>query len=297
MFDKKAYQREYMRGKRRSRWDVFRKAPAPDLEKMEEEKDIDGLIYALTLDDYFIIIKAIDALGRLKDTRAIEPLLSISNSPDFHLFVRDALISIGEPTLEYLIAALSDKEAFTRIAACQALEKIQDKRAKDALIRALKDEDFSVGYHAVIALGNLKEEDAVIPILDRLKYTLTMPNMSVEYDALLKIGDKSITELINVLDDGQLTGENYYLIQNASTFLMSIGEPAVLPLIQTLPSRNPWMRLRIAEILGFIGDKRAIGPLQKQLAYEYAHWKEFPLGHIIYVTIEDSIRSCQKRNR
>ena len=44
-------------------------------------------------------------------------------------------------------------------------------------------------------------------------------------------------------------------------FLIAIKEPAVLPLIHALPSSNPWMRLRIAEIFGFIGDKRAIEPL------------------------------------
>ena len=295
MFDKKAYQREYMRGKRRSIWDVFRKAPAPDIEKMEHEKDIPGLIYALTINDYFTIIKSIDALARIKDTRAIEPLLSISKSPDLHLYVRDALISIGEPSVNDLIVALSDKEDFTRIAACQALEKIQDKRASTALLKALNDEDFSVSYHAVIALGMLKEEDAILPIINRLKNNMTMPYMSVEYTALRNIGDKAIIELINVLDEGQLTGKTYNLIENVRTFLIAIGEPAVLPLIQALPSNNPWMRLRIAEILGFIGDIRAVEPLQNQLAYESMHWKEFPLGHIVYYTVEDAIKKCRKR--
>ncbi|MBU2598836.1 MAG: HEAT repeat domain-containing protein [Actinobacteria bacterium] len=50
-----------------------------------------------------------------------------------------ALGEIGEPAVEPLILALKNKNIFVRRRAAEALEKIEDKRAVEALTQALYD--------------------------------------------------------------------------------------------------------------------------------------------------------------
>jgi len=73
---------------------------------------------------------AAKALGKIKDPRAVEPL----------------------------IATLKDKDSDVRWHAARALEKIQDPRAVEPLIATLKDKDSEVRWHAAEALEKITKE-------------------------------------------------------------------------------------------------------------------------------------------
>jgi hypothetical protein len=47
--------------------------------------------------------------------------------------------------------------------------------------------------------------------------------------------------------------------------LRGIGEPAVEPLIQALKDKDAWVRMHVAQTLGWIGDARAVDPLVQAL--------------------------------
>jgi hypothetical protein len=87
-------------------------------------------------EDANIRADATEALGKLADPRAFEPL----------------------------VRCLRDPSAEVRARACIALRKLNDKRAVEPLIQALRDDHEFVGKHAAEALGSLGDKRAVPPL-------------------------------------------------------------------------------------------------------------------------------------
>ena len=120
------------------------------------------------------------ALGRIRDPRAITPLIAILKNRgnatpygDPHIGPDEAstaLFLIGKPAVEPLIAALKDDNVLVRLKAAWALGEIGDPRAVEPLIAALSDPDSDVRERAAIALGTIGKP-ALEPLLSKLKDT------------------------------------------------------------------------------------------------------------------------------
>ncbi|MBN1122252.1 MAG: HEAT repeat domain-containing protein [Anaerolineae bacterium] len=134
-----------------------------------------------------------------------------------------ALVKIGTPAVEPLIAALEDEDENARRSAAETLGYIRDVRAVDPLIDTIRHEDTVFGGIATAALGDIGDARAVEP-------------------------------LIAVLDDEKLRSSAY----NA---LVKIGSAAVEPLAAALQSRDWSVRETAARILGQSRDARAVEPL------------------------------------
>lgn len=67
-----------------------------------------------------------------------------------------------------------------------------------------------------------------------------------------------IEALIQVMGD-----ENPQVADQAKLSLMQIGTPAVVPLILALKVENLTIKANAAQVLGRLGDPRAIGPLRR----------------------------------
>ena len=96
-------------GKKKSKGTDIEK---PDIQKMKQERDVEGLLRALALEDSNVRFLALDALAglKVKDARAVEPLT----------------------------AALKDESVFVRLAAVAVFsEYIDDPRAVESLTDAL----------------------------------------------------------------------------------------------------------------------------------------------------------------
>jgi HEAT repeat protein len=106
-------------------------------------------------------------LGHAKDTRAVEPLITI----------------------------LKNEAVVARQAAVRALGMIADPRAVDALITALNDTDLGVRKSAAEALGKIKDPRAVEPLSEGLKDRDTEIRESA-VSALGEIGDAGIEPLV-----------------------------------------------------------------------------------------------------
>jgi len=162
---------------------------------------VDALVGALRHIDDDVRWKAAIALGEIGDQRAIGPLISLLCDEDRFVKSRAAyaLGLIGEPAVEPLIFALRDGDGNLRWGAAIALGKIRDLRAIDPLIRALADKyenvraesakslaaigkpalgqlvrflqnsDRSVRIEVVTALGELKDTDAIQPLMQILE--------------------------------------------------------------------------------------------------------------------------------
>lgn len=106
------------------------------------------------------------ALGELKDARAVEPLMALLR--DEKMFADDyepcdcapqaiaeALVKIGAPSVEPLIAELMNKNPKIRKLVIWTLGEIQDSRAVEPLTALLEDKDWAIRLAADKALEKL----------------------------------------------------------------------------------------------------------------------------------------------
>ena len=117
---------------------------------------------------------AIDALGKIGDKRAVEPLIKTFKDYFIHRteigdtqwingnwvsYAAEALGKIGDKrAVAPLIKALEYRIHHHRNIAAEALGNLGDKRAVEPLIKALKDEDEDVRESAAYALNQLGHE-------------------------------------------------------------------------------------------------------------------------------------------
>ena len=80
-----------------------------------------------------------------------------------------ALVSIGERSVEPLLAALKSPVWIARKHAAWGLGALGDERAIEPLLRALTDESGAVRAEAAWALGAMGDERAIAPLTRRLK--------------------------------------------------------------------------------------------------------------------------------
>ena len=104
----------------------------PDVERLESDHDIEGLVAALWRDELDIRVEVMAALGRLRDPRAVD----------------------------LLVAALNDKRWDRRWSAAEALGKLEDRRAIEPLKVVLTDENALVVAVAEDSIRTLEGESA-----------------------------------------------------------------------------------------------------------------------------------------
>jgi len=154
-------------------------ATANAKEQMSNNRDrdlgdsVDTLIQQLKGEDPHSRMLAADALGQIKDVRAVKPLIAVledeNSSGRTQTLVAGALVRIGAPAVEPLIAALKDENPLVRMQAAGALGQIKDIRAVDPLVGALKDENPIVRMQAADSLGKIRDMRAVEPLTEALK--------------------------------------------------------------------------------------------------------------------------------
>ena len=112
---------------------------------------------ALTNPDWKARLRIAKVLGEIGDPRAVDPLLSILNDPNWWVqwHAVDALGKIGTPAVDPLLTTLSDPNTKLQRRSIEGLGKIGDSRAIPALIPFLKDSRKSIRKAAVAALNQL----------------------------------------------------------------------------------------------------------------------------------------------
>jgi len=111
--------------------------------------------------DDIVRINLIEAIGNLRDARAVNILLSYLKAPPQQnrgWIIRTAANALGRIGTEEVIGPLShvlanDPDWFARLGAAEGLRKIRNPRAADSLRGALKDEDARVRAEALAGLG------------------------------------------------------------------------------------------------------------------------------------------------
>lgn len=134
---------------------------------------------------------------------------------------------------------------------------------RDMLLPTLYHADPGVRHRAAYALGQLQDEQAVMPLLDHLNDPDVNVRMGVIF-ALETIGDRrAVAPLIALLQD------NVLIIRiRVIEALQTLGDSrAVEPIIECLVDPDSDVRQHAAEALGELGDPRAVEPLIAALSY------------------------------
>ncbi|MCD1295275.1 hypothetical protein CUJ83_09715 [Methanocella sp. CWC-04] len=116
--------------------DLLKIFEEPDIQKMENENDVEGLL-------------------NLIKTKRISPL---------RVKITQALINIGEPAVDPLINALDDKKWEVRAYAAEVLGQIGSKKALDALNKKLEDDNYIVSETARESIWHINKCATVVDI-------------------------------------------------------------------------------------------------------------------------------------
>lgn len=173
----------------------------PNISKMKQKKDVDGLIEALSYKDESIKLGAIKALGSIGDPHSIEPLIKFLKQSYLGNYATFALAEIGNPAVDLLIEATQNKDNYVRMNSAYALGLIGNEKAVPTLNKLLKDKDDTVRMDASGALRMIASPKAVDPLIKSLKdKEWKVRENSAE--ALGKIGDeRAIEHLSPMLND------------------------------------------------------------------------------------------------
>ncbi len=195
--------------------------------------------------------KAMEALHKLGDARA---LIAALDHEDYEvaLIARKALAEIGAAAVESLISTANNGRSLkVRRSAASILGQMGDARAVETFIDLLrKDGDWDVRRLAAEALGQLGDTRAVDPLVRALKDEDSRVRMSAAR-ALDKLQWTPQTE-------DQLV---YWIANQNWDRIATIGKPAVEPLLARLLDKDQKVQMAAAEMLGQLGDARAVEPL------------------------------------
>lgn len=216
------------------------------------------LLTELRSDDEDAAVGAAVALGRMREPRAVGPLLELLSSPD--LYVREqaieALVAIGKPSVGPLVKKLGSADPAVKKSAVVALGRLADVEAAAALVKLLGERDLVARHYAMLALRGMGPE-----AYDVLEDALASRNPSAQKAACEILGfardARAIEPVAALLDD-----DDESVRWTAAKTLGAIdGEYAVTNLIRALQDPSPRVREVTVLALGKIGHFDAVPAL------------------------------------
>ncbi|OPY37936.1 MAG: PBS lyase HEAT-like repeat protein [Methanoregula sp. PtaU1.Bin051] len=217
----------------------------PDIGELRQRKDLQGLIGALRFPDVTIQKEAASALCTFGPDAAGALLTALKTSDRIgKLGIIEALGKIRETrAVEPLIACLTDESNEVRWVAAIALGEIEDSRATEPLSQALKDPDKYVRYGAAFALSRIgwKPRDQT----ERAFYFLGFE----EWRVLKEIGAPSIPALANAMKDRD-AGVRLKVLDTLGELRCRDAEPIVLKALSDADSDVRWKAVLTSQKIG-----------------------------------------------
>lgn len=237
-------------------------------------------------------LQAVRALS-LMGAEAVPTLITALGDNGIGEYAGNALTEIGKPALPGLIRALHNEGSpLLQVKAADVLGRIGAAEAVPALKEAMKKQERSVSRASALALGKIKDDSAVVALVDALQYEdlrlIAVENLMVQHVAATpaliwiaedQLQDSSLRSIaINVLGligkesaipslIGALQDNNAEIRQEAAKALgLMECKSAVPALIERLRDPHAGVRVNVAQALGKIGDTNAIKPLKERLS-------------------------------
>src|SRR4030042_1135948 len=203
----------------------------------------------------YVRIAAILILGLMKEEKAYNPLLEISQDEDFKEEAKRAFVFIGKDRPESLLKLFETNDLYQKRFICEVAGRIASPVYYTTMEKLLEDEDGhirSIAAKAISKLGSLKA-------IEPLKRLLADPYKDVQEAAV---------EALSNLSSG-----------------LSVNE-----LIDMLDSLNPALRKNTAMLLGKIGATEAVQALGFRLKDENTDVRKAVVEAFSHFKTEDSIR-------
>jgi HEAT repeat protein len=222
------------------------------------EPAVKFLLRELSSEDREAVVGSALALGRMREARAVDPLIGLLSSTD--LYVRqqaiEALVAIGKPSVGPLVRVLGSSDAAAKKSAIVALGRLADSDAAAALVRLLGESDLAVRHYAVVALRDMGPA-----AYDYLEEALASGNPAAQKAACEILGyirePRAVKPVAALLDD-----KDESVRWTAAKTLGAIdGKFAVENLIRALRDKSPRVREVAVLALGKIKHLDAVPAL------------------------------------
>jgi len=207
---------------------------ARGLSRLGDKRAVPALINALSNDEASVKVQAAKALGHIKDPQAVNALITTLNdqsSEVLHDQIVNALVSIGDPSVDLLLEAFDTHTAL------------------------------HVRKHALLALGRIGSANALPSLIKSMKD----PNPDIREaaeKALYNIGKHDINGMIKLLNDPET-------MIGAIRILGHTGDIKTIdPLLKSLNHDNPEIVAEVIQALGRLGGEITIQPLSDLLSDE-----------------------------
>ena len=259
----------------------IRSEAALALGNLHDDRAIEPLIASLKDDSMDVRAAAAKALEGFPKPALIDRLISMM-SPYSHSFAEDALLQMGGPAEERLIAIFIDNENI-QVTSVRLLGKFGDSRAVEAAVNLLKNKLSHIRQAAADAL----DQSGWKPGQDESSAWYWIAKR--KFSKCVKSGEQALTPLITCMGFSDLE-----ISAQAARALGKTGHPrAVEALLERLGNiqldrfisirEEPGFPREIILALGTIGDRRAIEPLTRALQASNTEIREaasFALGEI-----------------
>jgi len=224
---------------KRARENVKMSLFGPNVKKLEQRRDADGLVKCLENKDPAVRKDAVEALSRLKDKATVGPLMAALADPgrDVRSSVLSALEAIDSDWRKHRSADLVAEE----------------------IVSELKSVDPAHRFAAATALEEFPVQKALPMLIDLLQHDSEEEIRSKSARALGELGDKRAVEsLINALRNDKSAEARL----NSAVALGKIRDRRAIPLLFNLVNRNvaPWDEALMVGIRA-LGEIGAVGEL------------------------------------
>ena len=253
-------------------------------------------------------LAAVEELGDIGDPADIKVIAGAFRDPEplVRIAAANALMRIDDPrAVSHLIAGLAvDAGAGPwQVDILDALEHFHDPRSVSACIDTLPSGDAKVRRAAARALGTLGDEAAVPALLKVLSDE--NPEVSREASfALAKIGPAASAGLMQAIQDSTIAGKIA-----AANALGIIGDPAAIPaLVAALQDKDSYLQIAVANALARFNDPAVVAPLIRALeesssaAFNYGVREEatmalLKMGPAVIAPLLESLKNSTPRAR
>jgi HEAT repeat protein len=225
---------------------------------------VDGLLETLVGKDIVLADLSTQILIKIGSS-ALPRLTEVLKTahPETRLRITEILGESRDPNAFQPLTEAARGEFYTvRAMAATALAKLGDPRAVPVLIEMLGDRDAPVREAAAQAVGTFKDPRCLIRLSDVL---LEDTQLEVRQAAAKGLAASRLTQSVPYLLDAMDDSFWWYGRDGAAKPLLdailSFGVDSVLPLCEFLRHNEGNVRFHAAQLLGQIGDPRAIEPL------------------------------------
>jgi len=255
------------------------------LGRVRESSVVDALIVILESDDIWTAYPAADALGRIGDKKAIPSLIKALHKETLRGPAIKALSSIADPvTLQNIVPFLKDPSKTMQeetILAVQrfyhkgvreeviidAIKSLRDDKILDTLIEHIWSPKPDVRISAILILGMMKDERALIPLLE----VSQDENFREEVRRALVFIGKDRPESLLSLFEIDNTYQKRFLCEVAGI----IASPVYFPTFEKLlTDEDGHIRSSAAIAISKLGNQKAIEPLKRLLTDPYEDVQE-----------------------